>query len=44
MEIDGIFSAFGKIKFCRVKLDEQHRSLYKAIVIYEDPKSAVKAI
>ena len=43
-DIAGIFSSFGKIKFCKLKLDGQHNSLDKALVIYDDPKSAVKAI
>ena len=43
-DIDGIFSAFGKIKFCKLKIDNQHKSLDKALVIYEEPKSCVKAI
>ena len=43
-DIEGIFVTFGKIQFCRLKLDNKHNSLGKALIIYEDPKSAVKAI
>ena len=44
IDIDGIFSEYGQVTFCRLRIDKQHNSLQTAVVIYTDPKSAVKAI
>ena len=44
LEVDGIFSQYGEIKFCHVRIDKYHNSIGQALVIYKDPKSVVKAI
>lgn len=44
LEVYSVFRVFGEIRGCRVHIDTNHRSLETALVIYEEPKSAVKAI
>ena len=44
LEVDVIYGDFGTVKFCRVKISQDHKSKETAIVVFEDPKSALRAL